>query len=77
LSILILDISEFDLQAMETMLPILTDNSDETLPRTTWRMVPPRDETKNAAIRFIQSQIGGPGAALEPERSQALEQVDF
>jgi hypothetical protein len=67
----------FDLRVMEPMVLVLTDNSDETPPRSAWPMVHQRDETQDAAIRFIQSQIGGPGAALKTERSQALEQVDF
>ena len=62
---------------METMLPVLTDNSDETPARSTLRMAHQRVETQDAAIRFIQSQIGGPRAALATERSQALERVDF
>lgn len=39
--------------------------------------VHPRDKTQDAAIRFIQSQIGGPLAALAAESSQALNRVDF
>lgn len=36
-----------------------------------------RGETRDATVRFIQSQIGGPLAALAAESAQAVDRVDF
>ena len=50
----------------------------ETPARRIRHMVHRRGETRDAAIRFIQSQIGGSAlAVLAAESSQALDRVDF
>jgi hypothetical protein len=51
--------------------------SSETPARHIGQTAHRRGETQDAAIRFIQSQIGGPLAALAAETLQALDQVEF
>ena len=59
------------------MLAVLKDDSGEMPARSIQQMVHRPGESRDATIRFIQSQIGGPLTAPVAESSQTLDRVDF
>ena len=59
------------------MLPVLPVNDDEMPPRNSSWTAREGVQIQDAAIRFIQSQIGGPNAALKSANSLTRKQVDF